>query len=475
MTAHPAPHETASQDNHGLQRQLKLRDLVLAQVLTVVGSSWVGLAAGLGSGEFVAWVAAFALFYAPMAVAVYFLNREMPLEGGLYVWARRAFGDGIGFMVAFNIWAYALSSAATILFQIPSEMAFMIGPRAAGLPERHGLVLCILIVILVFLTWTALRGLGLGKWIHNISGASMMIAFSLLIVAPLWAWLHGAHVAYHPAPLHLPGHDLTSLSLLGQVLFAASGLEYIAILAGETHAASSAISRSVVIATPIVFLMFTLGTASVMSIHGLHLGTDINYVAPIPQALALAFGEHGAASWVSKVVILLLQIRIVGATSYLLTGATRLPMTAGWDHLIPAWFARLNARRIPANSIVVTSAVIAVLIVLGSAGVHAAEAFAVLNDASSEFYALAYLAMFLIPICGVYELRKRLPAWVAIVCGLGVVAIVFCLLLNAYPFVGVKSPAWFAVKTVGTTIAINALGWWFYSMRSRNAAAARAS
>jgi len=48
-----------------------------------------------------------------MAVAVYFLNREMPLEGGLYEWARGAFGDGVGFMVAWNIWAYALSSIAT--------------------------------------------------------------------------------------------------------------------------------------------------------------------------------------------------------------------------------------------------------------------------------------------------------------------------------------------------------------------------
>ena len=28
-----------------------------------------------------------------------------------------------GFMTAWNIWAYALSSIATILFQIPSEMA----------------------------------------------------------------------------------------------------------------------------------------------------------------------------------------------------------------------------------------------------------------------------------------------------------------------------------------------------------------
>ena len=106
-----------SASNHHLSRQLTLRDLVLSQVLTVVGSSWVGLAAGLGHAQTLVWLFAFAVFYAPMAVAVYFLNREMPLEGGLYVWARRSFGDTIGFLTAWNIWAYGIFVIAFLLFQ----------------------------------------------------------------------------------------------------------------------------------------------------------------------------------------------------------------------------------------------------------------------------------------------------------------------------------------------------------------------
>jgi amino acid transporter len=453
---------------HQLKRQLRLRDLVLAQVLTVVGSAWVGIAAGVGRAQFVVWLLAFALFYAPMAVAVYFLNREMPLEGGLYEWARRSFGDAVGFMTAWNIWAYALSSIATILFQIPSEMAYMIGPSAALLPENHLFVYSLLASIVALLTYTAVLGLGLGKWIHNMGGSAMMIAFALLIVAPLWAWLHGAHLHYAPFVLQLPPTDATSLSLLGQVLFAASGLEYIAIMAGETRAAESAIGRSVVLATPIILVMFVLGTASVVSLHEVHAGVAINYVAPIPQTLTLAFGGGGVAAVMAKVAILLLQIRILGAASYLFSGATRLPMTAGWDHLIPEWFTRLHPRYLtPTNSIYVTGAVVASLLVLGSAGVHAAEAFGVLNDASSEFYALAYLAMFLIPIFGAASLRERLPRWVAVVCAGGVVAIVYVLVLNAYPFVDVRSPGVFAAKIVGTVLLVNACGYLFYRGRQR--------
>ncbi len=253
-----------------------------------------------------------------------------------------------------------------------------------------------------------------------------------------------------------------------QVLFAASGLEYIAIMAGETHAANRDIGRSVVIATPIIFLMFVLGTGSVLSFHELHRGTPINYVAPIPQALSLAFGERGIGAFVSKLAILLLQLRILGAASFIFTGVVRLPMAAGWDHLVPAWFSRLHPRyKTPVNSIVVSTLVIAGLLVMGSAGVHAAEAFNVLNDTASELYALAYLSMFLIPILGVRALRRALPRWVAGVCALGVVTIVFCLAFNAYPFVDVSSPGLFACKILGTTALLNGVGYGFYRLRSR--------
>jgi amino acid transporter len=391
----------------------------------------------------------------------------MPLEGGLYVWAKRSFGDAVGFMTAWNIWAYALSSIATILFQIPSELAFMLGPWAAALPENHAFVYTLLVLILGVLTWTAIRGLGLGKWIHNASGAAVMSAFALLIVSPLWAWLHGAHLHYAPLTLQLPATDLRSLALMGQVLFAASGLEYVAIMAGETRVAGE-IGRSVVLASPIIFSMFVLGTAAVVSFHDLDPATAINYVAPIPQTLTIAFGERGPAALLAKFAILLMQLRILGAASFLFSGATRLPMTAGWDHLIPEWFARLHARhRTPVNSIYVTAAVVAGLLVLGSAGVRAVEAFGVLNDASSEFYALAYLAMFLIPLCGEKRVRERIPRWVPGVCLAGVVTIVFVLVLNAYPFVDVQRPGLFAVKILGTVTLVNTLGYGFYRLRQR--------
>src|SRR5215472_18660155 len=129
--------ESQSRAQHGLRRQLGLGDLVLAQVLCVVGSSWVGVAAGLGRAQMLFWLGAMLAFYLPMAASVIGLNREIPLEGGLYVWAHRAFGDLGGFLTAWNILIYAIAVTAAILYAVPTEIAYLIGPSAAWLPENR--------------------------------------------------------------------------------------------------------------------------------------------------------------------------------------------------------------------------------------------------------------------------------------------------------------------------------------------------
>src|SRR5215212_558860 len=92
-----------------LHKPLRLRDLVLMQILFVVGSSWVGTAAKLGQAHLFFWLLAIILFYIPQGAVVIYLNRLMPLEGGLYQWAKLGFNEFAGFMVAWNIWLLSVT------------------------------------------------------------------------------------------------------------------------------------------------------------------------------------------------------------------------------------------------------------------------------------------------------------------------------------------------------------------------------
>src|SRR5258705_6856907 len=97
-------HEEDAVNAHSkfLKKELGLGDLVLTQILFIVGLPWVGVAAKLGPSHVVFWLMAMVLFYLPSAVVVIHLNRLMPLEGGLYQWAKLGFNELTGFLVAWN-------------------------------------------------------------------------------------------------------------------------------------------------------------------------------------------------------------------------------------------------------------------------------------------------------------------------------------------------------------------------------------
>jgi amino acid transporter len=238
-------------------------------------------------------------------------------------------------------------------------------------------------------------------------------------------------------------------------------------MAGESKVPARNIGLSVIIASPIIVLMFMLGTASVLAFHELT-GTTINYIAPIPQTLRLAFGDNALGTLVARAAILLLQLRILGACSFLFTGITRLPMAAGWDHLIPAWFSRLHPRyKTPTNSVLVATVLIAAFLLLASAGKRAAETFNMLNNAGSQFYVIAYLVMFAIPILGMKLFSNRVPRWVVMLSSIGFLVMVLTFFLNAYPFDGTDAPMPFAAKLLGLTAVINVVGYAFFRVRNR--------
>jgi amino acid transporter len=219
--------------------------------------------------------------------------------------------------------------------------------------------------------------------------------------------------------------------------------------------------------------MFILGTSSVVAFTQ---PGHIDFIAPIPQTMRLALGNTGIGNIFAITTIFLLQLRLIGASSYIFTGISRLPLAAGWDNLVPAWFTRLHPRwRTPANSILCTSALVFLLIVLANIGVHAQEAFQVLSNASLTHYELAYLVMFAVPLAGVAALRSSLPAWLKWTSLVGFCATLFSLLISAYPFVSVVNARAYAAKILGTTIASNLIAICFYKLRRKSSVIADAS
>src|SRR6478752_9464753 len=109
------------------KKELGLRDLVLTQIVFVVGSSWVGTAAKLGPSQTVYWLLAILLFYLPIAGVIIYLNGIMPLEGGLYQWAKLGFNEFVGFIVAWNLWLLGISVMALGGMFVTTNLSYALG------------------------------------------------------------------------------------------------------------------------------------------------------------------------------------------------------------------------------------------------------------------------------------------------------------------------------------------------------------
>src|SRR5438477_11453260 len=191
--------------------------------------------------------------------------------------------------------------------------------------------------------WTAIRGLALGKWIHNIGGLVMLLVYSALIALPFIALARGDLKQYQPLQIAAPTLSIfycfnifTKLSI-----GALSGFEYVAILAGETRSPARDIGRSVIIASPIIALAFILGTSSVLAFVG---NSPIDLIGPVPQTLRLGLRSFPIAGAIASAGIILMTVRTISSTSVHFTATSRLPMVAGWDRLLAVWSTQLHPK-----------------------------------------------------------------------------------------------------------------------------------
>src|SRR5437588_10943810 len=168
-----------------LRKPLGLGDLVLTQILFVVGSGWVGAAAKLGSSHLFFWLLAILLFYIPQAAVVIYLNRLMPLEGGLYQWAKLGFNEFAGFIVAWNLWLLSITVIALGGMFVTTNISYAIGETAAWMPNSTWYVSLISCALVAGLGWTCIRGLSLGDMDHIIGALAVLLVYGALIALPL--------------------------------------------------------------------------------------------------------------------------------------------------------------------------------------------------------------------------------------------------------------------------------------------------
>ena len=449
-----------------MRRELGLLDLVLAQILLVVVPDFFGTAVKAGPTHVALWLSAILLFFIPLSLIVAHLNRLMPLEGGLYEWARLAFNDQIGFLVAWNLWLFIMLYVAIIGLVTTTFIAYSF-PAVSWVAENKWAVCAASFVLIAAQMILAAIGFRVGKWFNNAGSVAVLITVAVLVALPFVNMWRGTLPSFHPLRLVAPPLTVFTLSVFSKMTFGAlSGFEYVAIFAGESRNPVRNIGRSIVITAPAIVLIYILTTSAILA----YVSPDnVDVIGPIPQALRLGFGNFG--SIIVPVAIFLLLTNYLSTFSLYFSGSARLPMAAGWDHLLPAWFSRLHARyKTPVNSILFLGGATLAASFAALIGVGEQESYELLLTWGFTFYGIAYLALFAIPLFAPKSsgIRPGIALRVASASGL-MVTLVF-VILSIFPIIRVESESQYSWKIAVVVMGANLVGWIIYRVGQRKAA-----
>src|ERR1051326_7935273 len=171
-----------TQTHSRLVRALKLRDLVLFNLVAVLGLRHLGTTAKFGPGSLLMWLIAALFFFIPQGLAVIELSSRFPKEGGIYFWTKRALGEGHGFLCGWCYWINNVLYYPNLTISAAVIGTFMFGKSGSGLSDNWAFVLPMTLGVLWIATLMNIVGVGTGKWLQNIGGIGTYVPGVILIL-----------------------------------------------------------------------------------------------------------------------------------------------------------------------------------------------------------------------------------------------------------------------------------------------------
>lgn len=444
----------AAQAQHSLRRELRLGDLILMQVLLILGFSWIGSAAEQGATHAFLWVAGILFLYLPLAAVVIHLSRAIPVEGGSYQWIKAGLSPLAAYLAASNIILYILAVYGTIGPQLVNSIAYALGPRGAWMMNSNTLLVGTGVLCLVSVWAINVRGLHLGKIVTDGGAALTLVLGALTLFLLVKRMMSGVPPLNRPFSFTAPAFSIATLNVFTKVAMGGlTGLDNASVFAGECKGARRDLPRSVFIAAPLIALIYVLSTAAMLA--WIPAGT-VDLAAPIPQLLRAGFGSTGIGALISVLTIAALTGNTYAGAVAMVGMASRFPMVIGWDKLLPEWWCQLHAKyRTPLNSIAVVSGTCIAVQIVSSWGAGGQEMIQIGMGAGIAGLCIMYSMLFGTVLFARRGSPVRPGPFLRLAALSGFVVSLASLPFQVVPQAGVANRGVFALKVAGLFCAAN--------------------
>jgi len=370
-----------------------LRILGVAFGLAVIVGSTLGIGIlrtpGLVAGQLASrasilmvWVVG-GLYTLLGAVCLTELGTMLPQAGGYYVYARRAFGDTVGFAVGWSDWI----TYCAVLGYVTIAMGEFTAVLVPSLTPAIKLVAVTVLVCFTALQWAGLR---LSSRFQEWTTAVKFFAFLALVAACL---IHAASAAPAAGPATaLPAAGLVGLVIaLQSVAITFGGWQSALYFTEEDRDPRRNLPRSMIGGVLSVLLIYVLVNVALLAV--LPVGELARSTLPAADAAKAIFGGRGG-----QIITVLSLVSLPPLVNAIMMIGTRILFAMGRDGLLWRRAGDVSERGTPFIATAVTTAVAVVLVASGT--------FQTLVAVASFFLAVNYCVSCLALIV----LRRREPS-----------------------------------------------------------------
>lgn len=458
-----------------LRRVLGRRDLVLLFVVAVFNLNVVPSIAANGGVTIWLWLISLALFFWPQGIAVIELAHRYPGEGGVYLWAKKAFGDFHGFLSGWCYWTNNMMYVPTVILYFVGVSVYVLGSAHQGLADHKAFALTSSLALLAVLVILNVIGLGVGKWINNLGAMGTGFAAAALIGLGLIVWWRfGSTVT--AADFEIPANPRFVLNSFGVICFGLVGLELASVMGDEIQDPVRTLPGAVAWGGILSGLLYIVATLTLLVAVSKQ---DISVLQGIVQAVS-HMAERVGVRWMVPPFALLLSISIAGIGSAWLAGSARIPFVAGLDSYMPEWLGRLHPKyATPYAALILHAGVSMVLVVINFAGAGVQETFQKLLSLAVVLQLVPFVYMFgaLLKIAfregftrGYYRRRTLILAGLS-----GLLTTILGIALAFFPAQQITSLISYEIWMFGGTLFFVGLAAFFFFVYGRRKSAAKSA
>jgi len=284
-------------------------------------------------------------YFIPIGLVSAELATGWPKKGGVYVWAKEAFGPKIGFVTIWLQWIYMSFSVVAMLYFIGGSMAFVFNPDLAD--SRTFLIIMNLLVIWVF-TMLNLRGMETSAKISSVGFLSgVVFPAALIMILGIVYLLMG-----NPASLNLSFtaknlipdfRHIGTLVLLIGFMRAFAGIEASAVHANEVDNPQRNYPLAILAVVLIGLGVNIFGSLSVAVVVP---QKDISLISGIMDAFTVFFSKFHL-KWLVPVLGFLVACGQIGGVSTWFTGPIKGLGVAADDGDLPPFCRKENKHGMP--------------------------------------------------------------------------------------------------------------------------------